>query len=211
MEEEKKKAEPPQTFNDQLRRWVHPVLDPIVTILAGWGLSPNGLTIVGTLGHILSAWLLATGQITYAGFSLLVIAPLDVFDGALARKLALDQGGFGAFLDSTFDRFAEIVLFGGFIYYYHQVGDVDLILLAYAAMGGSLMVSYTRARAEGLGFDCKVGLLGRFERYVLLIIFLILNLPVLCLIILVIFTYMTAGQRIIHVWRKARERVAGGA
>ena len=172
-------SEESPTFTDRLRVIGQPILDPIVTVLARWGVSPNVLTIVGMLGHFLSAGLLAAGYVSYAGLSLMVIAPLDAFDGALARKLKLTQGGFGAFLDSTSDRIAEIVLFCGFIIYYHQLGDQMMLVVAYAALTGSLMVSYVRARAEGLGFECKVGLFGRVERYLVIMPLLALNLPTL--------------------------------
>jgi len=195
------------TFTDYLRAWGAPILDPIVTVLARLGFSPNLLTVLGMLGHFISAGLLAFGYVSYAGLSLMIIAPLDAFDGALARKLNMTQGGFGAFLDSTFDRLAEIVLFAGFIYYYDQLGNTPFVLVSYAALTGSLMVSYARGRAEALGFECKVGLFGRVERYLVLMPLLALGWADLCIIILAIGTYMTLGQRIYHVWRQAQTAV----
>ena len=132
------------------------------------------------------------------------LVPLDAFDGALARKLGREQGGFGAFLDSTLDRFAEIILFGGFIFYFVRQGNEMMLAVAYIAITGSIMVSYTRARAESLGLDAKIGVLSRVERYAVMMLFLVLNLPHVALIILAIFTYFTAFQRMFHVWKQTR-------
>jgi CDP-diacylglycerol--glycerol-3-phosphate 3-phosphatidyltransferase len=134
---------------------------------------------------------------------ILLIGPLDAFDGALARKLGRKQGGFGAFLDSTLDRLAEIILFGGFILYYVGQGELLYLSLSYVAITGSVMVSYARARAEGLGFDCKVGIASRVERYGVLVLFLLLDMPHVALIILAIATYITVAQRMYHVWRQS--------
>lgn len=202
-EESMGKARP--TLTDLLRARTAFIIEPIVNFLARYRLGPDALTVAGLVTHLLFAWLIATGQMTAAGIAIALISPLDALDGALARKLGRSREGFGAFLDSTLDRFAEIVLFGGFIYYYLQLGDTLWLGVAYAAVTGSLMVSYTRARAEALGYECKVGILTRVERYVVLIVFLILNLPAVALAILAFFTYVTAGQRMLHMWRQTRE------
>ena len=206
MDTDLAKSKQPKTFTDWMRARFAPIIDPIVTVLADWKWSPNTLTILGMVGHLLTAWFVAQGQMVSAAVSLMFIAPLDARDGALARKRRITQGGFGAFLDSTLDRLAEIVLFGGFIYYYHIQNNLLMVMLAYVAISGSLMVSYTRGRAEGLGFSAKIGLLGRLERYLILGGFLILNLPQICLIILAVFTYVTVAQRMFHVWKQARAR-----
>lgn len=200
------RAERPKTFTDRVRIICAPLIDPIVTLLAAWKWSPNALTIAGMVGHFVTAWFVIQGQMIAAGVSLMIVAPLDALDGALARKRQLTQGGYGAFLDSTLDRLAEIILFGGFIYYFSGQENTALVVAAYLAITGSLMVSYSRGRAEGLGFDGKIGLLGRLERYLLLIAFLLLNQPEICVIVLSVFTYFTVGQRMLHVWRQARER-----
>lgn len=202
------RAEQPKTFTDRVRAIAAPLIDPIVTVLAAWKWSPNALTIAGMVGHFFTCWFIIQGQMVAAAVSLMVIAPLDALDGALARKRQLTQGGFGAFLDSTLDRLAEIILFGGFIYYFSQLGETWLVVIAYLAITGSLMVSYSRGRAEGLGFDGKIGFLGRLERYLILVAFLLINQPVLCLIILALFTYFTVAQRMAHVWRQARQRAS---
>ena len=131
---------------------------------------------------------------------MIFLAPLDALDGALSRKLGRKQDGFGAFLDSTLDRVAEIILFGGFLYYYLMQDNPQMVFVTYLAITGSLMVSYTRARAESLGYSNKVGIASRVERYVLMIILLILNLPNVAVIVLAVLSYITFAQRLYNVW-----------
>ena len=194
------------TLTDHLRARSRFFIEPIAGFMARIGLSPNALTVTGMLAHVFFGYLLAIGEFQWAAVVIFFIAPLDAFDGALARKLGVATGGFGAFWDSTLDRIAEILLFGGFLYYYAEQGDTIMMLVGYAAISGSLMVSYTRARAEGLGLTCKVGLFGRVERYAILMATLVLNLPQWTLIILAAGTFFTVGQRIWHVWQQTRDR-----
>jgi CDP-diacylglycerol--glycerol-3-phosphate 3-phosphatidyltransferase len=196
--------QPKPTLTDRLRLVAQPVIDPIVTALARLGVSPDLLTVLGFLAHFLFAYLIAIGEMRWAAVAILVLAPLDALDGALSRKLNRQQGAFGAFFDSTLDRLAEIVLFGGFLFYFYQAGDQWMVALAYLAATGSLMVSYARARAESLGYEAKVGILSRVERYAVLIIFLFFNLPQIALGILALFTYITFFQRMVSVWRQSR-------
>ena len=195
-------AEKP-TLTDRMRGFFFPVIDPVVTVLAKWRLSPDTLTILGMLAHFILAALIASGQMFWAGVGMILIAPLDALDGSLARKLGRKQGGFGAFLDSTLDRLAEIILYGGFIYFYFLADNPGMLAVAYIAVSGSLMVSYARSKAESLGLECKVGLFSRVERYLVLIVFLLLNQPDWALIILAVGTYFTVAHRILHVWRQA--------
>ncbi|HMT21409.1 MAG TPA: CDP-alcohol phosphatidyltransferase family protein, partial [Promineifilum sp.] len=161
------------TLTDRLRLRTKFIIDPVVDLLARFRLGPDFLTVLGFLTHILFAWLIAMGEFRWAGVAIAVLSPLDALDGALARKLGRKQGGFGAFLDSSLDRLAEIVLFGGFIYYYYVQVDPAMLAVAYLAVSGSLMVSYARSRAEALGFQAKMGILSRVERYVVLVVFLL--------------------------------------
>jgi CDP-diacylglycerol--glycerol-3-phosphate 3-phosphatidyltransferase len=193
------------TLTEMLRLYAAVIIDPIVTWLARYRFSPDTLTILGMASHILFAWLIASGNMRWAGLAILTISPLDALDGALARKLGRKQAGFGAFLDSTLDRLAEIFLFAGFLYFFIQQNDQWMVATAYAALTGSLMVSYVRARAEALGFQCKVGVLSRVERYIVMIVTLLLNRPEWGLIILAFFTYFTLGQRMLYVWRQAHQ------
>jgi CDP-diacylglycerol--glycerol-3-phosphate 3-phosphatidyltransferase len=196
--------QPKPTLTDRLRLVAQPVIDPIVTLLARLGVSPDLLTVLGFLAHFLFAYLIAIGEMRWAAVAILILAPLDALDGALSRKLNRQQGAFGAFFDSTLDRLAEIVLFGGFLFHFYQTNDQWMVALAYLAATGSLMVSYARARAESLGYEAKVGILSRVERYGVLIIFLFFSLPQIALGILALFTYITFFQRMYSVWRQSR-------
>jgi CDP-diacylglycerol--glycerol-3-phosphate 3-phosphatidyltransferase len=115
---------------------------------------------------------------------------------------------FGAFVDSVTDRWSEMLIFLGLLYYYLQRGDPAAALvciLVFIATMGSVMVSYTKARAEALGFDCNVGLLTRMERYLVLAPGLLLNLPVVALWVIAVLANVTALQRALYVRRQARK------
>ena len=188
----------PRTFTDFLRSAFKNVLEPIARMLNRTGIHPNVVTVLGLAGHVVAAWLVVQGQITWGGVVTLVMAPIDAVDGTMAR-LRGHASVFGAFVDSVTDRYSEIFIFGGLLVYYagqnHQTG----VILAFLAITGSMMVSYVRTRAESLGFESKIGLLSRVERYLILIPCLIFNIPLVALWILAIFTHVTAIQRIYHV------------
>lgn len=192
-----------RTLTDTLRTRTHFIVDPVVSFLAQRGISPNLLTVSGMLAHFLVAFLIARGQMQLAAVLLLLVAPLDALDGALARKLGREARDFGAFLDSTLDRLAEIVLFGGFLFFYARTGNQLMLATAYIAITGSVMVSYARARAEGLRIPCKIGLLSRVERYAILMVALLADRPAIGLIVVAILSYITVAQRVFHVWQRA--------
>ena len=198
------------TLTDRLRVISFKFIDPIVTVLAKLGVSPNSLTILGMLFHVLFAWLIAHGQMLAAAVTMTFLVPLDALDGSLARKKGITQGGFGAYLDSTLDRVAEIILFAGFLFYYFRQDQMWMMSVAYVAIGGSLMVSYSRAKAESLGFSAKIGVLSRVERYVLLIGSLyasaLIYAPVVdwALMIMAALTWFTFGQRMWFVQKQAK-------
>lgn len=169
-------------------------------VLGRTGITPNMLTMVGlvlTLGVTIT---LATGHFVWGGILVLLTSAFDMFDGALARATQKNST-FGAFFDSTIDRYAEALIFLGLVLYYQRVPSLHFELtFVYLAVIGSLMVSYTRARAEALGLECKVGLLARPERVILLSLGLISGWLHVTLAILALFTNLTAFQRIYHVW-----------
>ncbi len=144
------------------------------------------------------AYLLAKGHERVAGLLIIFVGLFDALDGALARMTG-KVTPFGAFFDSTLDRFSEIALYLGLLYLYR--GATLETVLIYLTITGSLMVSYTRARAEGLGVECKVGFFSRLERMAVLVVGLILEQTLLALIVLAIFSNLTALQRIWHVRR----------
>ena len=189
-----------KSLTDILREQFKGVLDAAAGFLLKIGLTPNVLTIVGLVGHFAAAFLLARGRITLAGVVLLLLAPADALDGSMARL----QGSikpFGAFLDSVTDRYAELVIFGGLLLYFIPQGDMLACVLVYLAMMGSLMVSYSRARAEAVGIEAKNGIMTRIERYLVLIPSLLFHFPVVGVGIIAVLANITAVQRILRVRR----------
>ncbi|MCB0046134.1 MAG: CDP-alcohol phosphatidyltransferase family protein [Caldilineaceae bacterium] len=195
-------------FSDIGRRLLAGPLRKLTPLLQATGISPNGLSVIGFLLTALIALLLARGFLVTGGILLVFAAFFDTLDGALAR--ATNQSTpFGAFLDSTLDRFSEGVVFIALTYYYANLGDQALNLtLISAALLGSLMVSYARARAEALGYSGKVGLLQRPERIAVLVVGLIGGWMTSALIILALFANVTAVQRILAVRQEASRALA---
>jgi CDP-diacylglycerol--glycerol-3-phosphate 3-phosphatidyltransferase len=179
------------------------VIQPIALFLARLGLTANTITILGFLMTAAVAVVLATGRTQLAGVLLIGTLAFDAVDGTLARLMGTTSR-FGAFLDSTLDRWAEVVIYAALVWVFLENGQDNGVLLAVAALATSLMVSYTRARAEGAGFQCKEGLLTRFERIVILIAGLIFNQVIWALAIIAILAGFTAVQRIWVTWQAAR-------
>ena len=191
-------------LTDRVRRWSHGIINPIARFVSRTGISPNGVTLVGFLLMIVVGLLLSQGYLPAAGILLIVAAVFDALDGALAR-MHDRVTRFGAFFDSTMDRYAEAAVFLGILIYFYGQGTSTQIILTYIAIIGSLMVSYTRARGEGVGVSIRGGLLTRLERMVILIVFLVLNQLPLAMWILAPLTNFTALQRIWLTWRATRE------
>ncbi len=187
-----------------LAKHVRPLLSSGVSAFARWlqgiGVTPNMISFTGFALTIGSAALLATGNLRVGGGLLWVAAMLDMVDGTLAR-LSQTESKFGAFLDSTLDRYSESITFLGLAVYYANESNAQTpLLLIFLTLVGSWAVSYTRARAEGLDIECNVGILQRPERLVLLIAALILGLVLPALWLLAIMTNLTAVQRIHEVY-----------
>jgi len=171
-------------------------------LLAKAGISPNVITTVGLLIAFAVAWVLSTGHFFLGGFLVLVSGAFDMLDGAVAR-ITGTTSKFGALLDSSFDRFSEAALLIGLLAYYADKGSLQEIILIGAALIGSVMTSYVRARAEGLGFKCEVGIFTRPERVILLAIGLIANQMLVILWILAVLSNLIALQRLVYVWQQA--------
>lgn len=188
-------------MSEQLRPVAKSIADPIARLLARLGFTPNGISYLGILLTLIAAIVIAGGGLIAGGAILLFAAALDLIDGTLAR-LTGTSTNFGAFLDSTLDRYSEAVILFGLSAYFIQTGESVGLLLSFATLIGSFMVSYTRARAEALNIDCKVGWLARPERVILIVVGLFTGwlLPVLW--VLALFTNFTALQRVIHVRRE---------
>ncbi len=193
------------TFTDQARVFFKGVLDPIGRFFNRLGFMPNTITILGLVGNTIGAFFLARGQMTIGGIFILLMGPVDALDGTMAR-LRGEASDFGAFVDSVTDRYSELVIFGGLIFYFSQQGQTLPVVLSYLAAAGSVLVSYTRARAQSLGVETKVGILTRFERYLVLAPCLVLNYPIVALWILAVLTNVTALQRIIDVRSQVHKR-----
>lgn len=193
------------TLSDQVRLRFKGVLELSAAFLNRLGLMPNTITIMGLIGNTLGAVFLALGHMTVGGIIILLMGPVDALDGKMAR-LRGEPTDFGAFVDSVTDRYSELAIFGGLLFYYLQQGEWLPAALAYVAAAGSVMVSYARARAQSLGHETKIGILTRFERYIVLVPGLVFNIPVVALWILAVFANFTAIQRIVDVRRKAHMR-----
>jgi len=191
----------------------------IVRPLAGLGITPNTLTVLGLILSFLTAVIIAQGWFLAGGLLVLFAGIFDMFDGAMARARNASTT-FGAFFDSTLDRYSESIILFGLLFFALQKPVIQdrfwpfqyqqslMIVLVFIATVGSFMVSYAKARAEGLGLECKTGLLARPERVVILALGLLFGAVFWALVILAIFSNVTAIERIVHVWRVSRRPVA---
>ena len=183
------------------------IAGPIVRVLARTGITPNTLTVISFLGSAGAAALVATDHLFAAGFVLLGASVFDILDGALARATNRVTR-FGGVLDSTLDRLAEALVLVAVAVVFARAGMVNGVAVAGLALIGSFLVSYVRARAEGAGIKCEVGILTRPERVILLALGLFLSnfryglLGVVGAI--AVLSFVTAGQRLFHVWRQTR-------
>lgn len=190
-------------------------VQPLAVALARAGVQANWLTYLGFVLNVIVAVLVSQGYFGIGGAAFLIVNALDFLDGAVARA-AGTAGAFGAFLDSVVDRYSEAVVFVALIVWYSRDGDAFALLATALALAGSFMVSYCRARAEGLGLECEVGLLQRPERIVVLGIGLMLaeflspTVLVAVLVALAVLTNVTTAQRIRHVGRLFQERARRG-
>jgi len=210
---------PTETFDKQLpqsklmgvrKAAARYVTGPLVQLIAKTKLTPNGLTWIGFAIIAAGAVLVVSGHMLAAGFVVLVASFFDLLDGALARRTNRVTR-YGSVLDSSLDRAAEALLFGGIMAFYSMhpgSQSIAIILLAVIAMSTSFLVSYVRARAEGAGLKCEVGLLTRAERIGLLVIGLwfsgINYALVIILSIIALLSLITAGQRLNCVWQQTK-------
>lgn len=187
-------------INERMQEWGRVQARKVAAWLKWTGLTPNMLTIIGLLLNVVVAAVLARGELFIGGILVLGAGLFDLLDGAMAR-VTDHTTPFGAFLDSTLDRYSEAILYGGLLLFLLDTPDAKLgSILTYATICGSLMVSYARARAEGLGYKLQNGLLARPERIIILAAGLILGYPLYALWFLAIFTNITACQRIYTLW-----------
>ena len=154
-------------FEAKLRIKISAMLSPIAQKIASLGITANMITLLGLLINLIAACFLATGRLVPTGLLILFGASFDAIDGAVARARTTTNSA-GALLDSVIDRYSEAVIFLGALIYFYNLPNFSGVILAFASVIGSILVSYVRARAEGLQIECKVGLMQRPERIVLL-------------------------------------------
>ena len=200
-------------FTTRFEAWVRCKAEALLSAIGRVPLTPNQVTVVGVMLTFFSSGLAAFGQLRWAGVVLIFAGTCDILDGALARSTNASYP-YGAFLDSTLDRYAEGAVYLGLAAYFIGAGGPLqrwLVLATLAALAGSFLVSYVRARAQSLGFTCESGLFARPERVVVTVIGLIFGGYVLygVVFLLAVLTNLTALQRIREVWLQGRaQRIA---
>jgi len=195
-------------FTTRFEAWVRRRAEALMSAIGRVPLTPNQVSVVGLMLTFLASGLVAFGHLRYAGVVLVFAGTCDILDGALARSTKASYP-YGAFLDSTLDRYAEGAIYLGLAAYFVSIGGSLqrwLVLATLAALAGSFLVSYVRARAQSLGFTCETGLFARPERVVVTVVGLIFGAPVLYVVVflLAVLTNLTALQRIREVWLQGR-------
>ena len=193
----------------RLRSLLNPIVDGIARVFVKLGFSPSGLTVIGVLVACVAAALIARGMLAAGGVVVLVAGVFDMFDGAVARMT--DRATkFGALFDSVMDRVSEAVVLLGLLWFYLEDGEQLGAVLVYVSIVGSTMVSYVRARAEGLGIECKGGLMQRPERVASLGIGIIVGQwwePAVLIVlgVIAVLTVVTTVQRVVEAARGAED------
>jgi CDP-diacylglycerol---glycerol-3-phosphate 3-phosphatidyltransferase len=190
-----------ETVREYLRGFLDRAAMPVATVLLWCRVTPNQVSLMGVVLTLVTAALIVDGELLIAGVLYILASSLDLLDGLLAR-LAKLASRFGAFLDSTVDRISEGVVFTAIAYHFASRGQSVDAALAVLALLGSVLVSYTRAMAEGLGLECKVGIMTRAERVLLVAFGLMLGLLPEAVYLLVALTAISAMQRIMHAFRE---------
>ena len=195
-------------FTTRFETWVRRKAEALMSAVGRVPLTPNQVTVVGVALTFAAAFLVAFGQLRWAGVVLIFAGTCDILDGALARSTNASYP-YGAFLDSTLDRYSEGAIYAGLTAYFVGMGGPLqrwLVLATLAALAGSFLVSYVRARAQSLGFVCESGLFARPERVVVTVIGLLFGGVVLYAVVflLAVVTNLTALQRIREVWLQGR-------
>jgi len=183
------------------------ITGPVIRLLARTPITPNALTVFSLVVTVGAAFLAAFGHLISAGLVMLFASVFDILDGALARATNRVTR-FGGALDSTLDRLAEGLMMTGLLVLFARDQSAANVALVGLALIASLLVSYVRARAEGLGLECQVGIFTRSERVIVLALGLILSgfnyVLVAALAIILVLSTVTVGQRLYHVWKLTR-------
>ena len=179
------------------------IIDRIVRWLALSKIHPNVLTFLGLVINIWAAWLFSRGSFKWAGAVVIGAGLFDMVDGRVARATH-QVTRFGGFFDSVMDRYSDLALYMGLLVYYASINRFFYIVLTAVVMTGSVMISYTRARAENAIPKCKVGFLERPERVVLIIIGALFNRLAAVLWVIAVLSNLTVVHRMIYTWQEAR-------
>ena len=190
-------------LSERLRALTADLMRTVGTTLGRTGLSPSFFTVLGFVAVAADSVLIAVGYLQLAGVLLIASLLVDSLDGAVARATGR-VSAFGGFLDSTLDRWAEVALFFGMGVALSRLGSTLDLVFVYWAVCGSLLVSYTRARAESIGVPCKEGLFTRFERMVVMVLGLLTTWLGLANAIIALLATLTALQRLWYVWRQSQ-------
>lgn len=184
-----------------IKNWYLRLIAPIVDFFISLELNPNFFTTIGFILTVGAAVLFAAGYLRIAGAIILLAGTFDIIDGKVARATNRVTK-FGALYDSTLDRYAEVIMFFGLAYYFVREEWFITSIAVSVALGGSIMVSYVRARAEALGFQCKVGIMQRPERVVYIGFGALIHIYTLIfsILLIAIFANITAIQRVYHIW-----------
>lgn len=180
-------------------------LDPIVNFFIRFGVHPNTFTFVGLFLNFIGAFFLAMNSLAIGGFFIIIGGICDTLDGKIARASGLGSK-FGALLDSSLDRYSEVIMFLGIAIYFVKNDFYFTSVGVFFALGGSMMVSYIRARAEGLGYNCRVGIMQRAERIVviglgaLLSIFFSHWMLAISIWVVAVMATVTAIQRVMYIY-----------
>jgi phosphatidylglycerophosphate synthase len=179
------------------------VADPVARALVGLRLRPNQLSFLGLVGSMCAAAAFAADQRRLGGLCLMLAGALDILDGALARASG-QVSPFGAFLDSVLDRYSDLLVLAGLVFLFARLGRLEVVVAVLLALIGTVMVSYTRARAESIDVECRVGFMERGERMLVLILGALLDLLVPAILVVALGANVTAVHRIAHTWRASR-------
>ena len=193
------------TFSRWAKEKSQVLVVPVARLLRHFGLQPNALSIAGLILASASGMAVAAGHIVLGAWLFFLSGPFDVLDGALARTADMDSR-FGAFLDSFLDRYADASVLLGLIYWAGCQDQHALAVISALALLGSLMVSYARARAEGLDTPCHVGLMTRPERFILVVLTLFTGQLLIGISLLALLSNLTAVQRLRHVYLQMGKR-----
>lgn len=199
--------EHPRTFetkSDWLRFHFGELADGAARLLARLGLWPNTVTIIGVILAVIAGWFASQGALVRAGVVLLVAGCFDALDGALAR-VSKRVTRFGAFWDSMLDRYGEGFLLAGLGYWLAESGHTLELMLVFATLIGSLLVSYARARADGIGLNIRTGLLQRPERFVVMLLTFFSGQLTIGLAVMAVLTNFTVAQRMLKAFQLTRD------